>query len=141
MITYELLTGTTPFQADFEGTHRLVYFNILHRKINLPDRVSFEAKEFVLALLRRDPEKRLGAGRFGAIEVMRQSFFKDVDWDKMLAKKVTPPFIPPADPSKEIAREGYDAMARTELYQYRYAGEKPESYVYTLLILVIFRNC
>lgn len=132
MIAYELLTGTTPFQADFEGTHRLVYFNILHRKINLPDRVSFEAKEFVLALLRRDPEKRLGAGRFGAIEVMRQSFFKDVDWDKMLAKKVTPPFVPPADPSKEIAREGYDEMARTELYQYRYAEEKPESYVYTL---------
>ena len=47
-----------------------------------------------IQLLTREPEKRLGSGRGDAEEIKRHPFFKGVNWDDMLAKKVPPPFYP-----------------------------------------------
>lgn len=49
---------------------------------------------FVLQLLTRDPTKRLGAGRSDAAEIKEHPFFRGVNWDDMLAKRVPPPFYP-----------------------------------------------
>ncbi|MGH0125753.1 UNVERIFIED_CONTAM: hypothetical protein FKN15_001587 [Acipenser sinensis] len=45
-------------------------------------------------LLRKNPEKRLGAGEQDAEEVKKQKFFQETDWEALLAKKVKPPFVP-----------------------------------------------
>jgi hypothetical protein len=44
-------------------------------------------------LLTKDPSKRLG-GKRGAEEIKEHPWCKDIDWDKVLKKKVDPPFKP-----------------------------------------------
>ncbi|XP_027701357.1 serine/threonine-protein kinase N2 isoform X3 [Vombatus ursinus] len=45
-------------------------------------------------LLRRNPERRLGAGEKDAEDVKKHPFFRLIDWNALLAKKVKPPFVP-----------------------------------------------
>lgn len=45
-------------------------------------------------LLVREPDKRLGSGPSDAKEVMAHSFFRNINWDDLLNKRVQPPFIP-----------------------------------------------
>lgn len=45
------------------------------------------ARNLVLALLNRNPNKRLGSGPSDAEEVKSHEFFADVDWDFIAAKK------------------------------------------------------
>lgn len=63
-------------------------------------------------MLTRDPKKRLGAGPLDAAEIKEHPFFRGVNWDDMLAKRVPPPFCPsitgPLDTSnfdEEFTRE------------------------------------
>jgi hypothetical protein len=39
-------------------------------------------------------EKRLGSSEKDAEDVKRQSFFRGIDWDGLLKKRVRPPFVP-----------------------------------------------
>ncbi|VDK31118.1 unnamed protein product [Gongylonema pulchrum] len=46
--------------------------------------------------MRKNPEKRLGAGQNDAMEVKQQRFFKHVnwDWERLLKKEIRPKFVP-----------------------------------------------
>ena len=55
---------------------------------------NLDAKDLVNKFLRLDPEKRLGAGEDGINEIKKQPFFKDIDWDLVKKRKLTPPFVP-----------------------------------------------
>ncbi len=60
VILYEFLTGIPPFSGE---TPEDVFSNILHADIlwpEVPDEMSYEAKDLISKLLERDPEKRLG---------------------------------------------------------------------------------
>jgi len=50
---------------------------------------SEELKDLICGLLEKDPEKR-----FGAEEIKKHKFFKDVDWDQILKKNIKLPLIP-----------------------------------------------
>lgn len=45
-------------------------------------------------LLTRDPARRLGSGKPDAEEIKRHPFFKDVNFDDILAKRIPPPYFP-----------------------------------------------
>ncbi|KAF5923582.1 hypothetical protein HPG69_010977 [Diceros bicornis minor] len=45
-------------------------------------------------LLRRNPERRLGAGEKDAEDVKKHPFFRLIDWSALMDKKVKPPFVP-----------------------------------------------
>ncbi len=45
-------------------------------------------------LLTRDPSRRLGAGPNDADDVKAHPFFRDVNWDDLINKRVPPPFCP-----------------------------------------------
>lgn len=45
-------------------------------------------------LLTRDPARRLGSGKEDAEEIKRQPFFKDIDFDDVLNKRIPPPYFP-----------------------------------------------
>ncbi len=47
-----------------------------------------------LQLLRKNPERRLGASERDAEDVKKQAFFRNVNWDELLMRKVKPPFVP-----------------------------------------------
>ncbi|XP_037537224.1 receptor-interacting serine/threonine-protein kinase 1 [Nematolebias whitei] len=54
-------------------------------------------------LLRRSPERRLGAGEKDAEEVKKHPFFKYMEWDDLLAKKVKPPFVPTIQGANDVS--------------------------------------
>jgi hypothetical protein len=45
-------------------------------------------------LLTRDPARRLGSGKEDAEEIKRQPFFKDINFDDVLNKRIPPPYFP-----------------------------------------------
>ncbi|CAO3694689.1 unnamed protein product [Umbelopsis ramanniana] len=45
-------------------------------------------------LLIRDPQTRLGSSQNDAQDIKQHAFFRGVNWDDMLAKRVPPPFYP-----------------------------------------------
>ena len=51
-------------------------------------------KECVKKLIVRDAAQRLGNLRGGADEIKEQKWFKSLDFDKLLAKKIPAPWVP-----------------------------------------------
>ncbi|KAK2964058.1 putative serine/threonine protein kinase [Blattamonas nauphoetae] len=99
IILVELLTGTTPFNAE---TREQVYHNILTKDIStildeiLPEEVSDTARSLIVSLLEKDPTKRLGTYD-GVSAIQQHPFFVDVDWENLY--EVEPPFVPEFDSS------------------------------------------
>jgi len=48
--------------------------------LKLPNFLSDEARALLIALLNRNPHKRLGSGPVGASDIKRHTFFKGFDW-------------------------------------------------------------
>jgi serum/glucocorticoid-regulated kinase 2 len=90
IILYEILTGLPPFyhKDDDERRHKIIGESLPQ----LPDGLSPPARDFLVRLLHKDPEKRLGAN--GSSEVKAHAFFHDVDWHELLERKYTTPFKP-----------------------------------------------
>lgn len=54
--------------------------------------MSSDARNLITRLLNREPEERLGSE--GAEEIKKHPFFKSIDFKKLLAKQIQPPFKP-----------------------------------------------
>nr|XP_033771130.1 serine/threonine-protein kinase N2 isoform X5 [Geotrypetes seraphini]XP_033771131.1 serine/threonine-protein kinase N2 isoform X5 [Geotrypetes seraphini] len=91
VLIYEMLVGESPFPGDDEEE---VFDSIVNDEVRYPRFLSTEAISIMRRLLRRNPERRLGASEKDAEEVKRHPFFRQIDWDALLAKKVKPPFVP-----------------------------------------------
>lgn len=59
-----------------------------------PRFLSIEAVAIMRKLLRKHPDRRLGASEKDAEDVKKQQFFRSVCWDDLLQRKVKPPFVP-----------------------------------------------
>lgn len=55
---------------------------------------SVEAKSLLQKLLERDPRKRLGCSDEDAQEIKRHAWFATIEWDKLIAKQIEPPYKP-----------------------------------------------
>ncbi|CAL1530396.1 unnamed protein product [Lymnaea stagnalis] len=93
VLTYELLTGASPFTVDGEKNSQSEISKRI-QKCNppYPSHFSREVKDMIQKLLTKDPSKRLGSR--GAEEVKRHPFFKSLNWDDLAQKKVPAPFVP-----------------------------------------------
>eukprot|EP00826_Nyctotherus_ovalis_P060087 TRINITY_DN8404_c0_g6_i1.p1 TRINITY_DN8404_c0_g6~~TRINITY_DN8404_c0_g6_i1.p1 ORF type:complete len:154 (-),score=35.15 TRINITY_DN8404_c0_g6_i1:146-607(-) len=85
---YELVVGRPPYIA---GTRDQLFKNIQIGPLALPKHLSKEARSLIVALLNRNPSKRLGAGVLGAEEIRRHPWFRGIDWDEVLERKLKPP--------------------------------------------------
>lgn len=92
VLLYEMLTGLPPFYSEDVNE---MYRKILQDPLRFGDEVSRDARSILTLLLNRDPSKRLGTGGNGANDIKSHDFFaKHVDWNRLMAKKVQPPFKP-----------------------------------------------
>ncbi|KAI7900986.1 kinase-like domain-containing protein [Cokeromyces recurvatus] len=89
ILLYEMLTGLPPFYD--ENTNEM-YRKILQEPLRFPDDMSESAQDLLIKLLARDPNRRLG--NRGTDEIRNHSFFRSIDWVKLMRKEIQPPFKP-----------------------------------------------
>uniref|UniRef100_A0A8C6LQA1 protein kinase C n=1 Tax=Nothobranchius furzeri TaxID=105023 RepID=A0A8C6LQA1_NOTFU len=109
VLIYEMLVGESPFPGDDEEE---VFDSIVNDEVRYPRFLSTEAIAIMRRLLRRNPERRLGSGEKDAEEVKKQPFFRNVDWEALLQKKVPPPFVPSVRGREDVSN--FDEEFTTE---------------------------
>ncbi len=97
ILIYEMLIGSPPF---YNENHRILYENIVHKRAYFPSGFDWVAQDLIERLLEKDPQKRLGALANGAADVRAHPWFREVNWDLLVAGQLRPPFKP------KIADEG-----------------------------------
>ncbi len=71
-----------------------MYDGILHKPLKLRPHITPSARSFLEALLQKDKAFRLGSGARDHKDVQDHAFFRTVNWDDMLHKRIEPPFNP-----------------------------------------------
>lgn len=71
-----------------------MFDSIVNDEVRYPRFLSIEAVAIMRKLLRKHPDRRLGASEKDAEDVKKQQFFRSVGWDDLLQRKVKPPFVP-----------------------------------------------
>ncbi|KAJ8707965.1 hypothetical protein PYW08_010331 [Mythimna loreyi] len=95
VLTYELLTGASPFTVEGEkNTQQEITKRIVRCSYPVPPDVSPEVQDFIRKLLVKDPRRRLGGGEQDAEELKRHPFFQNLDWDAVARRKIPAPFVP-----------------------------------------------
>lgn len=95
VLTYELLTGASPFTVEGErNTQQEISRRILKSNPPIPESLGKDVADFIQKLLVKDPRKRLGGGEEDAKELKRHPFFKSIDWNLLAQKKIPSPFKP-----------------------------------------------
>jgi len=92
VLIFEMLAGHPPF---YDERAFVIYQKVLKGQITFPLYFDLRAKDIIRKFLNPDRFKRLGGTHEGAQEVKRHKWFKDVEWDRLLAGEVAAPFIPP----------------------------------------------
>ncbi|XP_034750433.1 serine/threonine-protein kinase N1b isoform X4 [Etheostoma cragini] len=100
VLVYEMLVGESPFPGDDEEE---VFDSIVNDEVRYPRFLSTEAIGIMRRLLRRNPERRLGSGEKDAEEVKKQPFFRGMDWEALLQRKVPPPFVPTIGGKEDVS--------------------------------------
>lgn len=111
VLTYEMLLGQSPFRGDDEDEifdailedEPLYPITMPRDAVSILQKVNFKFQPFmccrealltVRQLLTRDPSRRLGSGKSDAEEIKKHPFFKDVNFDDVLNKRIPPPYFP-----------------------------------------------
>ncbi|XP_022242140.1 protein kinase DC2-like [Limulus polyphemus] len=91
ILIYEMLAGYPPF---FDDNPFAIYEKILAGKLDWPRHIDPVAKDLIKKLLVQDRTKRLGSMKNGADDVKRHRWFKGINWDDVLNRRVKPPIVP-----------------------------------------------
>ena len=92
ILIYEMLYGIPPFYSSDVQT---MYRKAIREKVVFKKKTSIskEAKDIILKLLHKSQKKRLGS-QADSLEVLSHPWFDDLDWSKLLEKKLKSPFKP-----------------------------------------------
>lgn len=96
VLLYEMAQNMSPFEGD---TDEELFEHILTAPIEIEPEISRGLKSAILGFLNRNPKERLGCSRSGRKDCEDHIFFKDIDWEKLANKEVTPPMVPKAGTS------------------------------------------
>ena len=88
-----MLTAIPPF---YSKKRQEIYDKIKNQNPNFFSFHSEQAMDLISKLLEKDPSKRLGSLR-DAEEIKEHPFFDDVDWDRMMKKRMPTPYKPLLD--------------------------------------------
>eukprot|EP00475_Leptophrys_vorax_P001014 TRINITY_DN10531_c1_g1_i1.p1 TRINITY_DN10531_c1_g1~~TRINITY_DN10531_c1_g1_i1.p1 ORF type:complete len:586 (+),score=176.51 TRINITY_DN10531_c1_g1_i1:22-1758(+) len=89
ILLYELTVGQSPFYS--ENINKMYDKIKWATVIQYPSTMSEDCKSLIDALMHKNPEKRLGFSHRDVEEIKEHPFFKDVNWDGLLAKEVESP--------------------------------------------------
>ena len=100
-LMYDMLTGAPPFTGE---NRKKTIDKILKCKLNLPPYLTQEARDLLKKLLKRNAASRLGAGPADAGEVQAHPFFRHINWEELLARRVEPPFKPLLQSEEDVSQ-------------------------------------
>ncbi|GIY30457.1 g protein-coupled receptor kinase 2 [Caerostris darwini] len=106
---YEMIEGQAPFRARKEKVKREeVERRVKEDKERYSTKFNEDAKSLCQELLKKTVKERLGsnAGRYGSLEVKTHPFFKSINWKRLEAGILQPPFLP--DPHAVYAKDVLD---------------------------------
>ena len=100
MLLYEMISGINPFkQQTMQGnkSRHEILRSITEQDIFILPGFSAKAADLLRGLLSRNP-----VNRFGIDEIKTHAFFETIDWVKLEARQVTPPYIPPVRGADDV---------------------------------------
>lgn len=86
-----MLTGIPPF---YSKDREKLFKTIKSAQVKYQKFLSKEAVDLLEKFFVIDPEQRLGSGEKGLENIKAHPFFKSIDWNAILEKKIKPPFTP-----------------------------------------------
>ncbi|KAJ8099323.1 kinase-like domain-containing protein [Lipomyces tetrasporus] len=92
ILVFEMLTGYTPF---YDQTPMRTYEKVLQCEVRYPNYILPEARDLLSNLVTRDLTRRLGNLANGSADVKNHPWFGEVDWDRVLSKRIDTPYEPP----------------------------------------------
>jgi len=99
ILLYDMLSGKPPFQNKNKKKQQ---DDICNKKITMPSYWQATTHSLIKGLTMKDPSKRLKVA-----EIKAHPFFKSINWQQLLDKKITPPFVP-ATPAGEFDVSNFD---------------------------------
>lgn len=114
VLTYELLTGASPFTVDGErNTQAEISKRILRNQPPIPEHLSAQARDFIRRLLVKEPSKRLGGRQGDASQLKSHPFLSSIDWNLLAQRKLKAPFKPKVKHELDVSNfaEEFTSMA------------------------------
>uniref|UniRef100_A0A7N6ADJ5 G protein-coupled receptor kinase n=1 Tax=Anabas testudineus TaxID=64144 RepID=A0A7N6ADJ5_ANATE len=106
-LIFEMIQGQSPFRKRKERVKREeVDRRVREDQEEYSDKFSEEAKDICRQLLAKDPKERLGCQGRGAIEVKQHPIFRNINFKRLEANMLDPPFIP--DPRAVYCKDVLD---------------------------------
>uniref|UniRef100_A0A452U9S0 Ribosomal protein S6 kinase B2 n=1 Tax=Ursus maritimus TaxID=29073 RepID=A0A452U9S0_URSMA len=90
-----------PFTAE---NRKKTMDKIIKGKLILPPYLTPDARDLVKKFLKRNPSQRIGGGPGDAADVQRHPFFRHINWDDLLARRVDPPFRPSLQSEEDVSQ-------------------------------------
>jgi serine/threonine protein kinase len=107
-----MIAGNTPFYE--EGMDQITLFRAIVRgSFEFPKSgsMSAEADDSIMRLLVVDPSQRLGSLASGLKDIYRQSWFRDMNFDRLKRKEIRAPWVPKiSDPLDTANFENWDHL-------------------------------
>uniref|UniRef100_A0AAX7V047 Ribosomal protein S6 kinase beta-2 n=1 Tax=Astatotilapia calliptera TaxID=8154 RepID=A0AAX7V047_ASTCA len=100
-LMYDMMTGSPPFTAE---NRKKTIDKILKCKLNLPPYLTIDARDLVKKLLKKNPAQRLGSSKADCADIQKHAFFKHVNWDDLLHKRLEPPYKPQLQSDEDVSQ-------------------------------------
>ena len=84
---HQMLSGLTPFHA-YRGNQIGLLDAIVRGKSMISPAIHADAQDLIKGILKRNPSLRLGCLARGEMDIKSHRFFHDMDFSKLLDKKV-----------------------------------------------------
>lgn len=99
VLLYEMIAGIDPFNDE---DPMLVYQKILKGKLKFPSTFDSNAKSLVKHLLVQDLSKRYGNLKNGVKDIKDHRFFKNMDWNELLNRRIAAPYKPKVSSNSDV---------------------------------------
>ncbi|KAI1232738.1 hypothetical protein IHE44_0006577 [Lamprotornis superbus] len=90
-----------PFTAE---NRKKTIDKILKGKLVLPPYLTPDARDLLKKFLKRNPSQRVGGGPGDAADVQKQPFFRHINWEDLLARRLDPPFKPCLQSEEDVSQ-------------------------------------
>ncbi|XP_050314218.1 ribosomal protein S6 kinase beta-2-like [Anthonomus grandis grandis] len=100
-LLYDMTTGAPPFHG---ANRKATIEMILRGKLAFPPYMTADMKDILRRLLKKKPQDRLGVPPDDAKAIKKHPFFKHINWDDVLNKRIEPPYKPCVSSEDDVSQ-------------------------------------